>query len=142
MNPESDYETMSKRSRILLAASSVLLILACIIAGCSSSSSSSSGPAPSGAASPAPAASVPAISIKNMAFSPATLTVKAGTTVTWTNDDTVPHTVVSADGSSAVYKSSLLASGASFPFTFKEAGAYSYHCGIHPSMKGTIIVQP
>jgi plastocyanin len=140
MNPYSDYETMSKQSRILLAASAVILILACIFAGCSSSSSS--GQAPSAAASPAPAASVPAITIKNMAFSPEILTVKAGTTVTWTNDDSASHTVVSDDGSSAVFKSSVLASGASFPFTFKEAGTYSYHCGIHPLMKGTIVVQP
>jgi plastocyanin len=137
---------MARRPRILLAASAVLLILACIFAGCSSSS----GPAPSAAATPVPAASVPqapvdpvpAVSIKNMAFSPATLTVKAGTTVTWTNDDTASHTIVSNDGSAVVYKSSVLATGASFPFTFKDAGTYSYHCGIHPSMKGIIVVQP
>ncbi len=130
---------MSRRSRILQAASAVLLILACIIAGCTSTSA----PAPSATATPAPAASAPpAISIKNMAFSPATLTVKPGTTVTWTNDDITSHTVVSDENSPVAYTSPLLASGASFPFTFTQAGTYSYHCGIHPSMKGTILVQP
>lgn len=76
------------------------------------------------------------VSIQNFAFSPGVLTVKKGTTVIWTNDDAAPHQV-----KSAVFNSSVLNTGDSFTFTFNEAGSYDYICSIHPSMKGTIIVQ-
>jgi plastocyanin len=111
----------------------ILLMLAGAAAGCTSS------PAP--AASPAPAEGGNAITIKNFAFSPASLTVKSGTTVTWTNQDSPPHIVVSDTGSAAAFSSDSLSTGASYSFTFIQAGTYPYHCSIHPSMKGTIVVQ-
>lgn len=113
-----------------------LVILACITAGCSS------GPAP---ATPAPATASSGggntIAIRNFAFDPSSLTVKAGSTVTWVNSDSAPHTIVSEAGAPAVISSDTLANGASFTFTFTRPGTYPYHCSIHPSMKGTIIVQ-
>jgi plastocyanin len=129
---------MSTHSRTLFwSACAALLILACLSAGCSSSTS----PAPSAAATQTPAAGGNTIAIRNFAFSPSTLTVKAGTTVTWTNDDSPPHQLASDAGAPVAFSSPSLANGASFPFTFSQAGTYPYHCTIHPSMKGTIVVQ-
>lgn len=79
-----------------------------------------------------------AVTIQNFAFSPATLTIKSGTTVTWTNMDSAPHTVTSDSGA---FSSPQLSNGGSFSFTFNTAGTYSYHCSNHPYMKGTITVQ-
>jgi plastocyanin len=114
----------------------VLIILACTAAGCSSS------PAPSSASSVQPAApGGNTISIKNFAFEPSTLTVKAGTTVTWVNNDGASHTIVSDTGSPVSFSSDPFATGASYTFTFTQPGTYPYHCSIHPAMKGEIIVQ-
>jgi plastocyanin len=76
--------------------------------------------------------------IQNFAFSPNNLTVKAGTTVTWINNDSTAHTVVSDTGA---FQSQNLNNGDKFTFNFTKAGTYSYHCSIHPSMTGTIVVQ-
>jgi plastocyanin len=74
----------------------------------------------------------------NFAFSPATLTVKTGTKVTWTNNDSVTHTVTADQGA---FDSGDLSPGSSFSFMFTKAGTYKYHCNIHHSMMATIIVQ-
>jgi len=87
-------------------------------------------------AAPAPAAA--AIEIGNFTFKAPSLTVKPGTTVTWTNGDDIPHTVVSKDG---VFKSKVLDSGDKFSFTFARAGQFGYYCSIHPHMTGTVIVK-
>ena len=79
--------------------------------------------------------------MKNYAFDPPTLTIKPGTVVTWINQDGPTHTVVSDSGSPVVFSSDPLSNGASYKFTFTQPGTYTYHCSIHPSMKGTIIVQ-
>lgn len=76
------------------------------------------------------------IKISNFAFSPASVTIKAGAEVTWTNDDSAAHTVVGAG-----FSSGNLSTGQTFTHTFDTTGVYDYHCGIHPSMKGTITVQ-
>jgi plastocyanin len=69
------------------------------------------------------------------------LTVKTGTVVTWVNQDGVSHTITSDTGSPVAFSSDSLSNGASYTFTFTLPGTYTYHCSIHPSMKGTIIVQ-
>jgi plastocyanin len=79
------------------------------------------------------------VTVQNFAFSPASITVKAGTTVTWTNSDSVAHTVTETDGKSGP-ASSDVNPGSSYSFTFKDAGTYQYHCSIHPSMTGTVVV--
>jgi plastocyanin len=81
------------------------------------------------------------IAIKNFAFDPSPLTVKTGAVVTWVNQDTAPHAIVSDTGSPSAFASDSLSTGASYKFTFTQAGTYTYHCSIHPSMKGTVIVQ-
>src|SRR5882762_2002228 len=78
------------------------------------------------------------VKIDNFSFGPATLTVPVGTSVTWTNRDDIPHTVVSTDG---VFKSKVLDTDEKFSFTFSKAGTYPYFCSIHPKMTGKVIVQ-
>ncbi len=78
-----------------------------------------------------------AVSIDNFTFSPAELTVKVGTTVTWKNQDDIPHTVVSA----GKFKSKALDSDDSYSFTFTAAGDYKYFCSLHPHMTGMIKVE-
>lgn len=77
-----------------------------------------------------------AVSIKNFVFSPSTLTIPKGTTVTWTNEDSTAHEI-----KSNTFNSSLLSQGGSFSFTFDQVGTFNYSCAIHPSMQGKIIVQ-
>jgi len=79
------------------------------------------------------------VAIDNFSFSPNTLTLSVGGTVTWTNQDKVPHVVSSADNQ--FKKSPLLKSGQSFSHTFATTGTYSYFCSIHPRMTGKIIVK-
>ena len=77
--------------------------------------------------------------IDNFTFVPARLTVKAGTTVTWRNEDDIPHTVTSA---ARLFKSKALDTDDSFSFTFTEPGIYEYFCSLHPRMTATIVVEP
>jgi plastocyanin len=88
----------------------------------------------------AQASEVRAVTIDNYSFTPSTLTVPAGTTVTWTNRDFEVHTVT-ADDTPPTFKSAGLDTDDSFSFTFSQAGVYSYHCSLHPHMTGKIIVQ-
>jgi plastocyanin len=90
------------------------------------------------AAAPAAPAATSAITIDNFSFSPAAITVKAGTTVTWTNRDEEPHSVVSSE---EPMRSPTLAGNANtFSHTFAKPGTYHYNCGIHPFMQGTVEV--
>ena len=80
-----------------------------------------------------------AVTIDNFAFSPANITVKKGTTVTWTNKDSATHTVTSTSGP-ASFDSGNLPNGKTYSFTFNTAGTYQYHCTIHSGMTGTVTV--
>jgi amicyanin len=79
-----------------------------------------------------------AITISNFKFVPATVTVPAGTIVTWTNKDEEPHNVISSDGTT--FHSPGLGTDAKYSFTFPTAGTFDYTCGIHPFMHGTVVV--
>ena len=79
------------------------------------------------------------VKIANFTFAPKRLTVKIGTTVTWSNDDDIPHTIASAVGQ---FKSRALDTDDSFSFTFTQPGSYEYFCSLHPRMTGTIVVGP
>ena len=87
-------------------------------------------------AAPAPPAA--AVAIDNFTFRNPVVTVKPGTTVTWTNGDDIPHTVVSKTG---VFKSKVLDTGDKFSFTFAKPGQFVYFCSIHPMMIGKVIVK-
>ena len=78
------------------------------------------------------------VKIDNFTFGPETLTVPVNSTVTWTNKDDIPHTVVATDGT---FKSRALDTDQSFSFKFERAGTYSYYCSVHPKMVGKITVQ-
>ena len=80
------------------------------------------------------------VKIDNFSFGPAALTVPVGTTVTWTNRDDIPHTVVSTDDPK-IFKSKVLDTDEKFSFTFSKAGTYPYFCSVHPKMTGKVIVQ-
>ena len=127
-----------------LVAITLLATAALLAAGCgggkSPSSSGGGTPASSSASSPATSASPggggTAVTIDNFAFSPASVNVKVGQQVTWTNKQGVDHTVT-ADGGAF---DQAMPSGATFSFTFTKAGTFPYHCNIHPSMHGTVVV--
>ena len=88
---------------------------------------------------PIPAGNVFDVEISGFAFAENTITIKVGDTVTWTNHDSATHTVAADDGS---FKSGNLKNDASFSQTFDTAGTYTYHCGFHSSMTGTVTVEP
>lgn len=80
-----------------------------------------------------------AISIDNFTFNPKQVTVKAGTTVTWTNHDDIPHGIASS--SNTFTRSKALTTDDSFSFTFTTPGTYQYFCYLHPNMVGTVVVE-
>jgi plastocyanin len=128
-----------------------LAVGALLLAGCSASrpdaqpsvtfgSNSNGMPGTPGTASPTGSPAAVAgnqVTIDNFAFAPATLTVSAGSTVTWTNRDEEPHTVVASDGS---FHSPGMGTGANFSHTFSAPGRFDYVCSIHPMMHGTVVV--
>lgn len=126
-----------------------VLAVGIAVAACSGSGATPSAPssaAPSVGLSAEPSASNAggggggeAVTIKGFAFAPAALSVKVGTTVTWTNRDNAPHTVTFDVGNDS---SGDLANGATYSETFTTAGTFAYHCAIHPNMKATVTVTP
>ena len=139
---------VSRRALMPTLLGMALLALALLALGCGGSSSTTTTIAPSATTAGTTAATsattsaggggANAVSIANFAFSPASITVKVGDSVTWTNNDSTTHTVTADDNS---FSSGDLAPGATFSFTFPKAGTYAYHCSIHPSMTGTVVVQ-
>ena len=140
---------------VLLAFAAMIVLAAC---GGSTGSGSTPTPAQTGnTPTTAPAGNTPtatatssgatmAVSITSngsFAFSPATITIKVGTTVTWTNTTSAPHTVTSDDGTTfdSGLNTPIGANGGTYSFTFTKAGTFTYHCQIHPFMKATVIVQ-
>jgi plastocyanin len=85
-----------------------------------------------------PSAPAAEVKIDNFVFGPQTVTVPVGTTVTWTNHDDIPHTVVSTEG---VFKSKVRDTDEKFSYTFTKPGTYPYYCSVHPKMTGTVVVK-
>jgi plastocyanin len=128
----------------------VLMIAAMLLAACSSAAPTSLAVQPTQASqsnptiAPAQSGNDVAITLSNFAFDPSSLTVKVGTTVTWTNQDSASHNVV-ADNEE--FKSDTLSKGDTFSFTFTKEGTYAYYCSFHggpngQGMSGQIIVVP
>ncbi|HEX7476015.1 MAG TPA: cupredoxin family copper-binding protein [Dehalococcoidales bacterium] len=127
-----------KTKYLLIAAAFILSVI--LLVGCSSNSSqpaTSSVPTTQTSSTLAPANQA-AVTISGFAFSPPTLTVSKGTTVTWTNNDSTTHTVTS---DSSVWDSGNVIVGKTYSFTFNQTGTFPYHCNIHPSMTAKVIVQ-
>lgn len=156
---------MNPHRLLLLSASLVLVLAACAPAAAQPSSSTSEASSPEASASlPASESSQPSIApsatpeasasaagngetalieIENFAFSPAQLTISAGTEVTVTNLDSAPHTFTAGTDAAPepdVFDSGLLQQGESFTFVFDEAGTFAYYCDRHPPMQGEITV--
>ncbi len=128
---------MSVRVRRLVAAVA-LIVLATVVAACGSSSNASTTPPTTPAAGGGGTGS--SVSIVNLAFTPKTLTVSPGTTVTWTNNDSTPHNVISSvsislnSATTSTFASSTLSQGQTFSFTFTKKGVYFYECTIHKTL--------
>jgi len=136
---------MSRKRQALLATralgASVLLLAACSPSRPDAHTSVTFGPdvnsATASVTPPAAPVSGAQVNIDSFAFVPLTLTVKAGSTVTWTNHDEEPHTVAANDGS---FHSPGMGTGATFSHTFSAPGTFDYVCSIHPMMHGTVVV--
>jgi plastocyanin len=150
---------MSRTLSLALGAALLLIVSACSGGTAASPAPASQAPASEAPASEAPASGSPAASesgaateacapsadagtvtatIANFAFSPATITAKVGDVITWTNNDSAPHTATVK--SDATCTTENLASGASGSITFTTAGSYDYFCKIHPNMTGKVEV--
>jgi plastocyanin len=121
-------KVMRRRVGILVVAAPVIAAVALLVSGSRSFVAT---------AQQAQASSAE-VKIDNFSFGPAAVTVAVGTTVTWTNRDDIPHTVVSDD---KVFKSKVLDTDEKFSFTFTKAGTYPYFCSVHPKMTGKVVVQ-
>ena len=134
---------------------SAIPLTALLAAGCATGSQASSAAAPPSPVSPAALTTVvpsttpvaagqaatangPQVTIDNFNFTPATITVPAGATVTWSNHDDTPHTVTASDNS---FGSAAILPNAQFTYTFSAPGTYNYFCSIHPFMTAKVIVQ-
>jgi len=122
----------------MLRLSALLTAAAVVLGACGGG-----GAAPATSAPAAGGGQAGAVTVRSLAFGPQSLEVAAGTTVTWTNQDSVAHTTTSGRPGSpdAKWNSPLPASGGSFSFTFAQAGTYQYFCSIHTSMSGTVTVR-
>lgn len=131
----------------------VSLLALAALAGCAPTGGATpggnSGAAPTATSAPAATATSPAnaTTVKiigasgNYSFQPASVTIKAGSTVMWVNNSNVPHTSTSDSGSAVAWDSSVISSGGgSYSFTFSKPGTYAYHCSFHPFMHGVIVV--
>jgi plastocyanin len=124
---------------------SVFVLLALVLAACTTAPAPTTAAPAAPQATAAPATDMPAsnanavaVTIQNFAFDPSNLTVKTGTTVTWTNMDSVNHTVTSDTG---LFDSGELGKGSTFSYTFDKAGVYTYYCIPHHSkMQATVTV--
>ena len=124
------------------SASAVVTLAVCagLLASCSSSGGSSKGGSSStgSASSSSSTSSGDTVDVKNFSFTPASLTVAKGTTVTWKFDDSANHNVTASDNS---FKSTDLHTGGSYSYTFNTVGTYNYICTIHQYMKGSVTVK-
>ncbi|MFH2057098.1 MAG: cupredoxin family copper-binding protein [bacterium] len=122
---------MNLRKPYLLVGLFLVLLSAVALTSCSSDKSNDPGDTGNNS-------TATTISIADFAFSPASRTVKVGTTVKWTNNDAAAHTVTSDNG--AFTSSGNLAQNQSYEVTFSTAGSFPYHCALHPSMTGSVTV--
>lgn len=123
---------MKQNSLRIIGIGAIVVIVLGIIVIAVAKKPASSNPAT------ATATATNAVTLSNFSFGPMVITVKAGTVVTWTNQDSVHHSVTidSGDGPS----SPLFGQGETYTYTFAKAGTYTYHCMPHPYMHGTVVV--
>lgn len=120
----------------------LLVLIGMLIAACGSSSPPAPSPTPTPTPTPAPVNNVTipqnAAGRGSNAYAPNPLMVAVGSTVTWTNTDTIAHTATSNNG---VFDSGSIPAGGAFSFRFQNTGSFNYRCTFHPGMVGVIQVQ-
>jgi plastocyanin len=126
-NPKTSSEFGCKSQNVLRALKLTVLFAALASIPCLAQDASNAGASP-----------VASVSMDHNTFIPSEITVAPGTTVTWVNNEAMPHTVVDSNKG---FRSKALVKDASFSFTFATAGDYNYLCSIHPNMKGKVIVK-
>ncbi|NYZ75786.1 cupredoxin family copper-binding protein [Candidatus Micrarchaeota archaeon] len=114
----------------------ICMLLAILLLGCSSYQQPPSQQPPGGNQTPSGAKNA-AVAISGFKFSPADIQVSAGTNVTWTNEDSVMHTVTFDNG---MFNSPSMQHGDHVSYVFNTPGVYTYHCSIHTSMSGSVTV--
>ncbi|MHB1361204.1 MAG: cupredoxin domain-containing protein [Thermoleophilia bacterium] len=121
--------------KIIATTLAALFVLALMlgVAACGGSSSDSGG----GSGTVTVSGQATTVNIRNLSFNPPVIAVRTGTTVTWSNGDTLTHTVTASNGA---FDSGRLEPGKNFGYTFNSAGTYDYACTIHPTMKGQVMV--
>lgn len=121
---------------VMMLVLAALVVTLMVAAGCGSKKTTTpTTPKTTPSTSPPSGSTGSTVVIKNFTFEPSQLTVKAGTTVTWKNEDSTVHTVTGTG-----WDSGQVQPGAEFQKTFDTAGTYDYHCSIHPSMTGKVVV--
>jgi len=130
------HDLLARRALLALASTSML-------AGCGGSGDDAPGAPAGGGAAKSEEVSTPSrpgmVAMKDIAFKPATLTVKVGEKVTWRNDEAVDHNVVAQEG--AAFKSRAFGQGRTYEFTPEKPGTIKYVCTLHPGMDGEIVVE-
>jgi plastocyanin len=119
-----------KRIKLIFGCAAIFAMAFALTAGSRPNLAASPGETPASGAT---------VKIDNFSFGPANITIPAGSTVTWTNNDDVPHVVTSDDNK--MFKSKALDTDDRFSFTFTKPGTYNYYCAIHPKMVAKIVVQ-
>lgn len=121
------------------------VIAVVLLSGCASQPQGNGGGQNNGSTGGTNNATDHRVAIKNSAFDPSSVTVKSGDTVTWVNEDSTQHLVASDPHPTHTdlpgLQSGSLSQGQSYTFTFVKVGTFGYHCHLHPSMKGTVVVQ-
>ena len=123
----------------LAAAIFTLLFLALALAACGGDGGTTTTAASATTTTIGGSGSTPVqVAMKNTSFDPATVTIKVGDTVTWTNQDSARHDVIADNGE---FESGLFGKDGTFSFTFTKTGTYPYHCSVHSGMTGTVVVE-
>ena len=132
------------KHRLLMPLPVLLAVAALGVAGCGGDDDNDSGTAAGGTDTqkqPAGGTGAPKVSMKDIQFVPESITAKVGEKITWTNDDSVAHTVTKEKGFKGKGpESDTVDPGQTYTFTPTKAGTIPYFCQIHPNQKGTIIV--
>ena len=128
--------SIGSKSRVLIGTAFLIAILS-ILNSCSKTTAYDAPSSPGTKGGPG----TNEVWIQGMAFSPATITVTAGTTIKWTNKDSAAHTVTSDAGEAKTFDSGSMANGAVFTWKFNNSGTFKYNCTFHPGMKGTVVVK-
>jgi plastocyanin len=127
---------LSSKSRLLIGTSFLVAIL--IFANSCNKSSYNSMTGMTGMTGGTPGPGLNEVFIQGMAFNPATITISANTTITWTNKDAIAHTVTS---DTKLFDSGSIGANGTYSHTFTTAGTFSYHCTVHPTMTASVVVQ-